>query len=95
MIKLEEMAAELEQKLGLPLNEARAYLILAGHGSLSVPEVMEKIRLDAETTQTILNNLLGKGLIILQPGNPGRHIALHPRMALTNIFKTYEDQMIR
>lgn len=95
MSPLEAMAVELEENLGLPLNEARVYLLLAENESLSAQEVGRKMQLDEGTLQATLDHLVSKGFTILQPGDSKRYVALHPRLALSNVFKIYQEQVIR
>jgi len=39
--------------------------------------------------------MLSRGLIIEASGTPRRYTPLHPRMTLTNLFKTYEKDVVQ
>ncbi len=50
-------------KIGLPRNEAKAYLELLKRGSISANELAKKLGFDRTLTYQILNNLVEKGLV--------------------------------
>jgi len=42
-----------------------------------------------------MNSMLSRGLIIEASGTSKRYAPLHPRMILTNLFKTYEKDVVQ
>jgi len=77
--------------LNLTLREVKCYLtLLKEENGLSLEEIEILIGEDVKST---LQALEDKGLVIKGKGD--KYLALHPRMALTNAWKIYEDKVLK
>ena len=90
-----EIAKLLEQQFNLPTLETRAYLQMLERSSVGVNELAETLALSTEKTKDLLLTMITRGLIIKAPGPNDAFSALHPRMTMTNIFKTYERMVVQ
>ena len=87
-MSLEDKMVEL---LNLTLREVKCYLtLLKEENGLSQEEIKMLI---GEDVKNILQSLEDKGLVI--KGKEDKYLALHPRMALTNAWKIYEDKVLK
>ncbi|MEM4311406.1 MAG: helix-turn-helix domain-containing protein [Nitrososphaerales archaeon] len=83
---------KLSEILDLSLMEAKVYLtLLKREEGLTLEEL--KSLLENEDIYSLIKALEGKGLII--KGGGDRYLALHPRMALTNAWKIYQDKVLK
>lgn len=91
----EEVAEILHRQFGLPPAEAKAYLLLIRVGPLGAGDLAERLRTPVVEAENFLSQMLTRGLVIHAAGNPPKFTALHPRMTLTNLFKTYEKEVVQ
>jgi sugar-specific transcriptional regulator TrmB len=85
----------LSRQFNLPREETRAYLKLLDTSDLTTEELAEQLNLTGEVTTALVARMMERGLIIEATGAPKRYAPLHPRMTLTNIFKTYEKELVK
>jgi len=69
--------------------------LLVRTGPLDAKEVSEQLGISVPEAEALLENMVTRGLIINATGSSRRFTALHPRMTLTNIFKTYEKEVVQ
>ena len=91
----EELAETLHREFGLPPEETKTYILLVREGTLSAEEVAEKLGSAVSDSEALLGEMVTRGLIIRATGSSSRFTALHPRMTLTNVFKTYEMGVVQ
>jgi hypothetical protein len=79
------LAKDIHQGLEIPVEEAELYLKALTEGTLA-PE-------DPRTKESA-RSLSARGMLILDAS--GEHyLAVHPRMALSNLFRAYEERAVR
>jgi hypothetical protein len=76
------MLIELLQHIGLNKYEAEAYAALVQHGPLTGYELGKRSGVPLSRSYEILERLAGKGLALVQPGDPPRYIAEAPKQFL-------------
>ena len=91
----DEIAQLLERQSNLPALETLAYLQMLERNSIGVNELAETLALPKDRAGALLQTMTSRGLIIHAPGSKDSFSALHPRMTLTNIFKTYEKDLVQ
>jgi len=85
----------LNEELGLTPYESRAYMALLLHGPLSPRGVNQKSGIPRPRTYDVLNSLVGKGLLMEQPGRPRMYAAVDPRVGLEKMMMELERKMLR
>src|SRR6059036_591064 len=90
-----EVANTLETQFQLSRAETLTYLKLLRSNDMTVEETMNLMGLTLQEAEDLLERMLAKGLIIRSAGSPPKFAPLHPRMTLTNIFKTYEKEVVQ
>ncbi|MFQ6065035.1 MAG: TrmB family transcriptional regulator [Candidatus Bathyarchaeia archaeon] len=96
MIESNEQLVELlNEELGLTPYESKAYIALLLHGPLSPRGVNQKSGIPRPRTYDVLNSLVGKGLLMEQPGRPRMYAAVDPRVGLEKIMTELERKMLR
>jgi sugar-specific transcriptional regulator TrmB len=76
------MVSELLQAVGLNKYEAEAYAALLRHGPLTGYELGKRSEVPLSRSYEVLERLAGKGLALLQPGDPPRYAAEAPEQLL-------------
>jgi len=94
-INEQEIVDVLLSQFNVDPAETRIYLQLVREGQLTVHEVSKASGTNEEETRNILERMVSRGLIIRAPGPASKFAALHPRMTLTNLFKTYEKSVVQ
>lgn len=89
-----EITRLLEHQFSLPPLETRAYLKLLESTDSTFEELAKKLEMLPDEAYSLTARMISKGLIIEVPGTPTRYTPLHPRMTLTNLFKTYEKDVV-
>ncbi len=89
-----EIARLLQGQFSLPENETMAYLRLLEIHDMTVKDIATALGIGEGEASSLMESMVSKGLIIESPGTPLRFAALHPRMMLTNLFKTYEKDVV-
>jgi len=79
------LVRDIYQALGIPEEEARLYFRTLVEGSLAPAGPKEK---------ELTASLSARGMLILD-SKGGSYLAVHPRMALSNLFRVYEERMVR
>ena len=79
------LVRDIHEALDIPLEEAELYVSTLVEGSC-VPK-------DART-KALAKSLSARGMLILD-AKGGSYLAVHPRMALSNLFRAYEERAIR
>jgi hypothetical protein len=72
------MANELLQQIGLTKYEAEGYLALLRHGALTGYELGKRSGVPLSRSYEVLERLLGRGFVLVQPGEPPRYTAIAP-----------------
>lgn len=90
-----QIAELLLRQFNLPKEETRAYLKLLDTSDLTLEQLAKEFSLTEEGTRALVESMIQRGLIIEATGTPKRYAPLHPRMTLTNIFKTYEMELVQ
>lgn len=85
----------LNEELGLTPYESRAYIALLLHGPLSPQGVNQKSGIPRPRTYDVLNSLVGKGLLMEQPGRPIMYAAVDPRVGLEKMMMEVERKTLR
>jgi hypothetical protein len=80
------LAEELHRELEIAPEEADLYLRTVTEGRC-VPA-------DPSTRRTA-QSLSARGMLILDGSGDGSYVAVHPRLALSNLFRAYEDKLVR
>lgn len=81
---------DLLQQIGLNKYEAEAYFALLTHGPLTGYEVGKYSQVPGSRSYEILERLLAKGLIMVQPGDPPRYSAQDPHAVVERFRATME-----
>lgn len=92
---IDKLIELLNEEMGLTPYESRAYMALLQHGPLSPQGVNQKSGIPRPRTYDVLNSLLGKGLLIEEPGKPRFYAAVDPRVGLDNMMAGIESKMLR
>lgn len=92
---MEKLIELLNEELGLTPYESKAYMALLLHGPLSPQGVNQKSGIPRPRTYDVLNSLVGKGLLMEQPGRPRMYAAVDPRVGLEKILMELERNMLR
>src|SRR3989442_1118430 len=90
-----EIAQLLERQFNLPKPESLAYLQMLERNSVGVDELAATLGLSKSETGDLVQMMISRGLIIRAPGSEEAFSPLHPRMTMTNIFKTYEKNVVQ
>ncbi len=89
-----EIAVLLKAQFGLPESEALVYLKLVETREMGLDGIAKHMVMSMNEVAQIAKSMVIRGLIIEAPGKEATFIALHPRMMLTNLFKTYEKEIV-
>jgi len=84
----------LNKELGLTPYESKAYIALLLHGPLSPQGVNQKSGIPRPRTYDVLNSLVGKGLLMEQPGRPTMYAAVAPQVGLEKMMMELERKML-
>ena len=71
--------------------EAKAYVTILEHGSLTAPEVAEKTDIPQPRVYDTVRSLADNGLIELHESRPMRVVAVDPETAFTDVRSTLDD----
>jgi sugar-specific transcriptional regulator TrmB len=85
----------LNDEAGLTPYESRAYMALLVHGPLSPQGVNQKTGIPRPRTYDVLNSLIGKGLLMEQPGRPTMYAAVPPSAGFKKMMTDLESRMSR
>jgi len=91
----EKLVEFLNVELGLSPYESKAYISILLHGPLSPNGVNQKSGIPRPRTYDVLNSLVGKGLLMEQPGRPTIYAAVDPRVGLEKMMVELERKMLR
>jgi sugar-specific transcriptional regulator TrmB len=91
----EVLIEALVSEVGLSPYEAKAYLALLYNGPLSPTGVNQKSGIPRPRTYDVLNSLVGKGLVMEQPGKPTRYLAVDPEIGLKKMTDALEKRTLR
>lgn len=81
----------LGARFGFGEYEARAYVTILEHGSLTAPEVAEKADIPQPRVYDTVRSLADNGLIELHESRPMRAVAIDPEQAFTEVRSTLDD----
>lgn len=79
------LVKDIHEALEIPTEEAELYVKALTEGRL-VPK-------DAQTGE-VARSLSARGMLIVD-AKGGAYLAVHPRMALSNLFRAYEERAVR
>ena len=91
----EKLVELLNEELGLTPYESKAYIAVLLHGPLSPNGVNQKSGIPRPRTYDVLNSLVGKGLLMEQPGRPTMYAAIDPQVGLEKMIVELERRMLR
>jgi len=91
----EKLIEFLVEELSLTPYESKAYLAVLLYGPLSPRGVNQKSGIPRPRTYDVLNSLVGKGLLIEQPGRPRMYAAVNPKVGLERMMRELEKRMLR
>jgi len=91
----ERLIELLTEELGLTPYESKAYMALLLHGPLSPQGVNQKSGIPRPRTYDVLNSLIGKGLLMEQPGRPTMYAAVDPKVGLEKMMTELERKTLR
>jgi len=91
----EKLIELLNEELGLTPYESKAYIAVLQHGPLSPNGVNQKSGIPRPRTYDVLNSLVGKGLLMEQPGRPPMYAAIDPQVGLEKMMVELERKMLR
>ena len=91
----EKIIELLNEELGLTPYESKAYIALLLHGPLSPRGVNQKSGIPRPRTYDVLNSLVGKGLLMEQPGRPRMYAAVDPQVGLGKMMTELERKTLR
>jgi sugar-specific transcriptional regulator TrmB len=89
----EPVVAELGSRLELPEQEARLYVLMAQRSSVTLSELAAMLRLPLPEVQSMVRSLVQRGMVILKAADAEAYDAVHPRFALTNLYKALEARL--
>lgn len=84
---------ELLQQIGLTKYEAEAYCSLLTYGALTGYEVGKRSQVPLSRSYEVLERLLEKGLVFVQPGDPPRYAAQQPQQVLGQVRSSMETTL--
>jgi sugar-specific transcriptional regulator TrmB len=91
-----QVAGLLETQFKVRPLETRAYLKLLQGPDLTIHELAIALSLPLNETHALMEGMTASGLVIRAASSPEtRFSPLHPRMTLTNVFKTYEQEVVK
>ncbi len=90
-----EILQILIDDVGLTPYEARAYVAILHNGPLSPTGVNQKSGIPRPRTYDALNSLVGKGLLVEQPGKPSKYLAVDPQIGLMKLMEGFEKEISR
>ena len=90
-----EIAELLSRQFSLPREETIAYLKLLDTSDLTLEQISEHVGVSNERASALIASMVRRGLIIEATGSPRKYAPLHPRMMLTNLFKIFEQGVVR
>lgn len=93
MLDVEAVIVELGARLELPEREARLYLHMAERPAVTLSEIVSLLGVDHLEAESTVRALIQRGMAIQKPGDEDTFEAVHPRFALTNLFKTLEARL--
>ncbi len=79
------MVRDIHEALDIPVEEAQLYVSTV-MGGKCVPK--------DQRTKALAASLSARGMLILD-AKGGAYLAVHPRMALSNLFRAYEERAAR
>jgi sugar-specific transcriptional regulator TrmB len=91
----DELIRILSEEVGLSPYEARAYVAVLYYGPLTPKGVNQKSGIPRPRTYDVLNSLVGKGLLMEQPGKPSKYLAVDPGVGLKKLMEDLETKAIR
>lgn len=89
------MIEALAVEMGLSPYEAKAYVAVLFDGPLSPKGVNQKAGIPRPRTYDVLTSLVGKGLLMEQPGKPSRYLAIDPQTGLKKLMEEEEKRVLR
>jgi sugar-specific transcriptional regulator TrmB len=94
-IDQDELIHILTEQIGLTPYEARGYIAVLFYGPLSPTGVNQKSGIPRPRAYDVLNSLVGKGLLMEQPGKPSKYLAVDPAIGLKKLMEELEDRTNR
>jgi hypothetical protein len=79
------LVRDIHEALEIPMEEADLYVSTLMEGRFLARDAKMK---------EVAGSLLARGMLILD-AKGGSYLAVHPRMALSNLFRAYEERAIR
>jgi hypothetical protein len=79
------LVRDIHEALDIPSEEAEVYVSALTKGGIAPKDAR---------TKALAQALSARGMLILE-ARGGAYLAVHPRMALSNLFRAYEERAIR
>ncbi|MHA1840239.1 MAG: TrmB family transcriptional regulator [Candidatus Ranarchaeia archaeon] len=92
---INKLITALDKEIGLTPYESKAYVALLTNGPLTPKGVNQKAGIPRPRTYDVLNSLVGKGLLLEQPGKPLRYAVVEPRVGLSSLMAEQEQKMLQ
>jgi len=89
-----KLIKQIEEILGLSSYASQIYLELNKHKSLTAKKLENNFTFSKSEIISHLKELKTRGLIIEEIGQPVKYIALHPKLALSNIFHRFQKDRV-
>lgn len=90
-----EIIGLLKREFDLTPYESRAYVSLIKHGRMTPIELTQRARIPRPRTYDVLKSLVGKGLLMEQPGRPPFYTVIEPKQAIKNLLFETEKELRR
>jgi len=91
----EKLIEFLVEELDLTPYESKAYIAVLLYGPLSPMGVNQRAGIPRPRTYDVLNSLVGKGLLLEQPGRPRMYAAVNPKVGLERMMRELERRILR
>ena len=79
------LVSELARELDLPHDEAELYIRALRDGGVTTVDLKSK---------RLAESLVARGVLI-KKGSGSGYVPVHPRLALSNLFRTFEEKLTR
>lgn len=92
MRRIAEDAKTISIEFNVSEHVALAYLTLVSEGDMKADRIAEKLGISVEEAQSCVEVMVSKGMVIRSPSDGDVLQPLHPRMAITNLYKILEEE---
>ncbi|MBI4258549.1 MAG: hypothetical protein HY619_06305 [Thaumarchaeota archaeon] len=93
MRSIAEDAKVISKEFNISETAALAYLTLVVEGEMNLNQISKRLHISVGEAESCIEVMLGKGMVIRSPSGEGVFQPLHPRMAVTNLYKSLEEEV--